>query len=222
PHRHGNLLQMIYVQHGDVALHIDGSAQRLRSPCLMVIPPLCVHGFEFPPDVKGHVLTLAAPLISQLEDQLQARRSLLHQVLLLQRRQIPRATELKQIFSAIAEEYAGRRPLRDWALQVAVSRLLLWLLRCGEEGRRGESPPAAATAPNKGERHLGQFNDLVERHFREHLPLAEYARMIGISLPHLNALCRKLANRSALQVLHDRLLLEAKRNLTYTVMTVAE
>ncbi len=39
---------------------------------------------------------------------------------------------------------------------------------------------------------------------------------------HLNTLCRRLAGRSALQLLHERLLLEAKRQLTYTNMTIGQ
>ncbi|MNE34730.1 Bifunctional transcriptional activator/DNA repair enzyme AdaA [compost metagenome] len=39
---------------------------------------------------------------------------------------------------------------------------------------------------------------------------------------HLNSLCRELAGQTALQIIHQRLLLEAKRNLIYTNMSIGQ
>ena len=50
----------------------------------------------------------------------------------------------------------------------------------------------------------------------------DLAHRVGISVAHLNSICRELAGQSALQILHQRLLLEAKRHLIYTPMTISE
>lgn len=63
---------------------------------------------------------------------------------------------------------------------------------------------------------------LIEEHYREQPSIEQLAEQIGVSSAHLNLLCRQLAERSALQLLHERLLLEAKRQLTYTNMTIGE
>src|SRR5690606_14518578 len=57
PHRHTNLMQLIYLAHGSGDAQLDGRAVSLRSPCLLVVPPLAIHGFVFSTDVEGHVLT---------------------------------------------------------------------------------------------------------------------------------------------------------------------
>jgi transcriptional regulator, AraC family len=62
----------------------------------------------------------------------------------------------------------------------------------------------------------------VENHYREHFPVAHYASEIGMSGVHLNTLCREFHGCSALSVVHQRLLLEAKRSLLYTSMTVSQ
>ena len=36
----------------------DGASHRLRAPCLVTVPAMTVHGFTFPNDVEGRVLTL--------------------------------------------------------------------------------------------------------------------------------------------------------------------
>jgi AraC family transcriptional activator of pobA len=62
----------------------------------------------------------------------------------------------------------------------------------------------------------------VDRHFKTHRPVDFYANELGVSAAHLNALCRRLTGRSALQIVHERLLLQAKRSLIYTAMTISE
>ena len=39
---------------------------------------------------------------------------------------------------------------------------------------------------------------------------------------HLNALCRQTVGKSALELIHERMILEAKRNLVYTSMSISE
>jgi len=216
PHRHVNLLQFIYLRGGSARIQLDGKAFEPRLPCLVVIPPLSVHGFEFSSDVQGHVVTAALPLIRHLANQLDGSQNSLQsaRVLPIARHQAP---QLDQLLDALAREYNSNEVHRDWALQTWVGQLALWLARHREQ-------PASQTAPNqkKSNSYFARFNELVENHYREHRPLAEYALDLGISSPHLNSVCRELAGRSALQLIHQRLLLEAKRNLIYTAMTVSE
>ncbi|MFH7376142.1 AraC family transcriptional regulator, partial [Pseudomonas syringae pv. tagetis] len=68
--------------------------------------------------------------------------------------------------------------------------------------------------------HLQVFKDPLEASFREHWSINQHAQAIWISAAHLNALCRRLCNHSALQIITQRLLLEAKRNLIYTTLTI--
>lgn len=67
---------------------------------------------------------------------------------------------------------------------------------------------------------MKDFSRTLELRFREHLPIEHYAATLGISGAHLNALCRRLSGQSALQMINQRLLLEAKRDLVYTTMTI--
>uniref|UniRef100_UPI001FB80F71 helix-turn-helix domain-containing protein n=1 Tax=Pseudomonas aeruginosa TaxID=287 RepID=UPI001FB80F71 len=95
------------------------------------------------------------------------------------------------------------RPFRNWSSGISVST---W----------------AEARPGRGQEYLSAFSQLVERHFREHLGIDEYARRLGISPAHLNGVARRLSGQTALGIVHQRLLLEAKRDLVYTAMTVNE
>lgn len=119
------------------------------------------------------------------------------------------------LFDAIDGEYAGAAPARELLLQSLIGVLAVWL------GRQVMVRRAEAR-PGRGQEYLSAFSQLVERHFREHLGIDEYARRLGISPAHLNSVARRLSGQTALGIVHQRLLLEAKRDLVYTAMTVNE
>lgn len=211
PHLHGDLVQLLYVRSGRAELEVEGRVHRIDQAALQVVPTLCVHGFRFSEDVDGHVLTMALPLVEQVAGLLDSD-ALLTPVCFAVGNSQP---YLDTLFQSIAQEYVEHSPGRELMLQSLISMLLVWI------GRRSlELIHSDAQQHDRGRRHLQEFTRLIERHFREHLPTEDYARRLGISAPHLNALCRRLGGHSALQMINQRLLLEAKRCLVYTAMTV--
>jgi AraC family transcriptional activator of pobA len=211
PHRHGDLVQLLYVQGGSAELEVEGVVNRVQQPSLQVVPALSVHGFRFSQDIQGHVLSLALPLVEQLG-------TVLDSPPLARAACYPAGEQrryLDALFDSIAEEYNTQQPGRELMLQSLISALLVWV------GRRSQALAYAETqGQDRGREHLQRFTRLLESHFREHRPIEQYASELGISAAHLNALCRRLAGQSALQLINQRLLLEAKRCLVYTAMTI--
>ena len=213
PHRHADLVQLLYVHSGEAELEVEGVVTRVREATLQVSPPLCVHGFRFNAQIDGYVLSLARPFAEELT-------ALLDSAVLEQARCYAAGVDgdyLRRLFASIDREYAHHEPGRELMLRSLISALLVWLSRRYLQDRH-----VAGGTQERGREHLQAFRRLVEAHFREHLPIEHYARHLNISAAHLNALCRRLAGVSALQLINQRLLLEAKRNLVYTGMTVQE
>lgn len=211
PHRHRDLTHLLYVRTGQVVVLLDGEQVRPSTPVLLVLPEMCVHGFRFSEDVQGHVLTLAAPLVQQLREQPGPARAALSTA-----GGYPLGADaayVDMLVETLVREYAGTAAGRDLLLRSLMTALVVWA------GRQVRARTAAA-ARDSAERHLRQYTRLIERHFREHRSLEYYARRIGVSTSHLNAVCRSLAGRSALQILHERLVLEAKRSLIYTILPI--
>lgn len=211
PHQHGDLVQLLYVRSGRAELAVEGQVKRIDRASLLVVPALCVHGFRFSDDVDGHVLTLALPLVEQVAGLLDSQALLAPACFAAGESQ----AYLDTLFEAISREYAQQALGRELMLQSLISVLLVWIGRCSLEQSRSE-----AQQQDRGRLHLHAFTQQLERHFREHLSIEQYAQRLGISAAHLNALCRRLAGQSALQMINQRLLLEAKRCLVYTAMTI--
>lgn len=215
-HSHSDLVQLLYVQSGMATLHVEGTRRQVDTSVLQVIPALSVHRFSFAPDIQGFILSLAQPLAEQLSAALAAPGLTVahcHAVDAEQRKQ------LDPLFAAINDEYSQHRPGRDSMLHALITLLSIWL------GRRSRVLSSAGAAEQdraqpRGQEHLQAFTRLVGEHFRQHWSIDHYAAQLNISAAWLNSLCRRLTDQSALQIINQRLLLEAKRDLVYTTLTV--
>jgi len=67
-----------------------------------------------------------------------------------------------------------------------------------------------------------EFNYLVEQHFRKLHNVSDYAQMLNKAPKTLANLFKKLNNKSPLQFIQNRILLEVKRMLSYTSKPISE
>lgn len=213
PHRHADLTQLLYIRRGWALVEIEGVQRRIDEAAIQVVPPLCVHGFRFSERVDGYVLTLAAPLLARLEAALGGHQAPLgtaglHAVGSDRR-------YLDTLFDAIDREYRTPAPARDLLLQSLVGVLAVWVGRQMLVRRANERPL-------RGQALLAAFTRLVETDFCQRHSVEDYAHRLGITPAYLNTLARRFTGQTAQGVVHERVLLEAKRQLIYTTMTVSQ
>lgn len=213
-HQHAELVQLLYLHKGEASIEIEGETKVMKEACIQVVPSLCVHGFRFSPGTQGYVLSLALPLLSRFENQFGRQLAVLGQ---------PRCVSVKgsrshirSLFSTLLEEYQRDNDARELMLHAMLSALLVWINRQCQD---------LTPAEDRRERRravMQQFARHIESHYREHLQMSEYAQAVGLSVTHLNYLCREFHDCSALNVLHQRLMLEARRSLQYTQMSISQ
>ena len=68
---------------------------------------------------------------------------------------------------------------------------------------------------------IRRFRALVEANLSAHWSVPRYARTLGLTESALNRLCRRQLGYSALEVVQQRLALEARRRLIYVAAPVA-
>jgi AraC family transcriptional activator of pobA len=172
-----------------------------------------VHEFEWTINSNGFVLSIASPLVGKLR-----RKSIRLNDLFSKPGVFPLEGddgELSSTFRRIHREYIGSSPLRELALETLLIDMAIGLARTANAGAESETNAAA------GNRHFRRFLELAEQHHKSKWPVARYAGALGISAPHLNAICKKSDGRSAKKILHERLLLAARRGLAYTDISIA-
>jgi len=214
PHQHAELFQLLYVQRGRAEVEIEGVRSAIDEAAIQVVPPLTVHGFRFSADIQGHVLTFGTALVADLEQRLGTPLGVLTQAACY-----PLGKDrvrLRSLIDTLQQEYQGNAPGRAALLEALVTALLVWIGRCQQQGQ------APRNRDERDRQLLGQYLRLVEAHYREHLSVEDFAARLKVPSLQLNQLCRALCGQSALQVVHQRLLLEARRNLVYTRMSIGQ
>ena len=69
---------------------------------------------------------------------------------------------------------------------------------------------------------LRNFEKLVEQHYKAKKLPKEYAEMLFVTPNHLNTMCTTTAGKSAGELIRERILLEAKRLLVNSQLSIAE
>jgi AraC family transcriptional activator of pobA len=67
-----------------------------------------------------------------------------------------------------------------------------------------------------------EFRSLIEKNFARHLPLQGYCALLNVTQRRLSQMCLTTMGVKPLALIHQRVILEAKRELLYSSKTVAE
>ncbi len=210
-HRHEGLHQFQLLLRGSVQATLDGAPQVLYAPMALMVSPGVVHGFVYEQDSAGHQVTLPTEAL---------RGYFAHAPALLERLARPilvaapemasHAALCEGLFDALASEFQAHQAGRAEALHGHAILLALWFLR----------QDATTLAPSRRQALRDtlpqRYRLLLEQHIRMQEPVSFYAGKLGVTADHLSRVCRATTGTSALEILHERVVLEARRLLVYT------
>ena len=226
PHRHYCFFQVHLLVKGSIRLSLDGQVYGGNAPLIIFTPPTLPHSFYTEEDTDGHVLTVRQEVVRDWFRAMPGQwpDSLLREPAFLEIGSLPEAAvgdfaalvrciELLQgEFERDARGHAALLLALGQSCFVHLSRLLL-----------AREPEACQRAERSEDLRLFlSFCDLVETHFRDHLTLSEYAGRLSVTEARLNDICRRMAERPSKEIVHERLLQEARRLLRYSAVPVSE
>lgn len=216
PHRHEAFFQILYIEGGGGMITFENRRIPIRAPCVITVPAMSVHGFKFSKHVRGVVITVVEKHLDSIvaaDTGLREVFSRPHQILLQRRSE--EAGRMQQVFETMAREFGGDAPWRLAAVRAGLELALIGAARLLGDAER-DRPDSV----NRKMRHLQKFRALVDQSFREHKEIGYYGAQLGITPTQLNRICRSVLDKSALGVINGRLVLEAERDLIYTIMDV--
>ncbi|MBQ0755964.1 MAG: helix-turn-helix domain-containing protein [Amphritea sp.] len=127
--------------------------------------------------------------------------------------------QIDPLFQQIKTEYTERKPARELVIRSLLGLVFSYLSRLEtEEGSMQDKQSSV----DLNLWHFRKFQNLIGYSVADKRPVSNYAAELRISATHLNRICRAVAGKSALNVIHDRLISEAKVNLAYTFQSVSE
>jgi AraC-like DNA-binding protein len=123
----------------------------------------------------------------------------------------------KQVFDAVSREFNGGAEHKE---EVIRSYLNIILIECR---RRFDSTRDEAMFRDKSSLRLFRdFKVLLEKHFVEYHQVQDYAGMLAITDKYLNELSKKTVGMTASELIHDRIVLEARRLLLHSELSNKE
>ncbi|MEZ5729031.1 MAG: helix-turn-helix domain-containing protein [Burkholderiaceae bacterium] len=216
-HVHRGLYQLIWLRRGRIEAQLDESRAQADGPAAVVVPPGVVHAFRFSPEADGQVLTISprAMIEGDVPAIGEAVRSLFGSARVLVPASRTDTGRIDALVGQLAAEFAlvPESPLPPW-----LARCLVWRL-----ARTLATPDAGERRPAHS-RHQAlytRFQVLVEAHHAEHWPVSRYAARLGLTPERLNRIVRTACGRTALEVVHERLVREARRRLVYLSVPIS-
>lgn len=216
-HRHLDLFHVLYLARGGARTVLDGEEATLHGPLLVTVPPLCVHGFAPLDSVQGHLLTLPGSSMRHLLSHAETDANLTETPCIIRGKPSEPFAELEVLFRQIATEYNGSESSRFMAMQSLLRLAFVWIIR-----RQLLEKDSTAVPADRNAARIRRFKNIIEENFTNNLTIKEYASQMGLSTAQLNNICREKVDKTALQIVHERLMLEVKRNLIYTSLTISE
>ncbi|MDB6158194.1 MAG: AraC family transcriptional regulator [Gammaproteobacteria bacterium] len=226
PHAHRDLHQLLVIFTGSGEMEAETRRQPFRAPALLVVPAGVVHGFSFAEDTEGYVVTLADTLLRDLARDERSFTSLFANATCASLDEDPVhfqefaqefAQEFKDTLPKLRRELVWSAPASAAAATARLTTLLVSAVRALHQPSEVVSAAGSARAAL-----VARLRERIETDLRSRLSVAQYAKALNVTPARLRAACIEVTGKTPMRVLEERLVLEAKRNLTYTNMTVAQ
>lgn len=216
PHAHADLVQAFVLERGGGTMRAEDVRFDVAAPALLLIPAGIVHGFSWLPDSVGSVVTLSVRHLTALDARYPGLAAL------FARAQVaalgPEALAVcGGAVATLMRELGWSAPGHRAAVDAA---LLTFLVEAGRAA--GPDDLDGPTRPGQHGALVARYRARIDERFRLREPIAVHAAALGTSESRLRIACARIAGMSPAAMLDERAMLDAKRALLYTNLSVAE
>jgi AraC-like DNA-binding protein len=191
---------LLWFTRGQGRVTVGGVTRGYGAHNAIFIPAGVMHGFEIGSQTHGTAVYFGREPGIELPNAPQH----------LRIREVGPQAELSGAIDSIQKELASTKPGAARAAHHYLGLLGVWL------ERNVEIAAAEAKRPDAARRLASRYADVLERDFRSGKSVSDYARELGVTPTHLTRVCNQTCGRSASDLLHDRLIFEARLLLSET------
>jgi len=209
PHRHDNMHQLLFIEKGSVLVQMNEAYSEEWGTCVISVPSRQVHGFVHQPDVRGFIVTITNDFLFDLfrDVEREACAELFRMPLIVRQ---DSDNSLRRTMRQLWLEYRRADAVQASMLGAYLKILFILIHRSRQPGAK----PVHTT--DSRIKAYEQFLNLLGANYAGHWSIARYAAELGMSAGRLNRICQSHSGRGALQIVHERLITEARLQLIYT------
>ena len=197
---------LLWFTRGQGRITIGGITRGYGAHNAVYIPAGMMHGFDVGAQTFGTALFFGRDHGLELPDQ----------PLHLRIRDVGPQAEISGLIESIQRETDSSRAGHEKAARHHLGLLGVWLER--QAATSADETPR----PDASRRLARAYADVLEQGFHTGKGVADFARELGVTPTHLTRVCNKTCGRSASDLLHDRVIFEARKLLTDTRLPVAQ
>ncbi|ELT49482.1 helix-turn-helix domain-containing protein [Brucella intermedia M86] len=116
---------------------------------------------------------------------------------------------LSSLLSQVQEEFHARKSYKNSMLESLVQVAFIYILRHAYSSNPAKRQESRVYMPARIERLL----ELIDRYYRDHKPVSFYAKLLGVSPTHLNRTVKQLTGGTTQDLVANKLMDTAKRDL---------
>ncbi|PTN10252.1 AraC family transcriptional regulator [Mangrovibacterium marinum] len=220
PHRH-DFFEVLYLMRGSGFHVIDGNRYEIKPPCIFFMSPGQAHKIEFSHDIEGYIFIFTADFyLANRSNQ----NSLIEFPFFYNLQQnnppllLTNANDISFLESLFQRSISELDNNDNNKFDLLRSLLDLILTTCSSRYKTTEN----IAVKGKGHILVKRFYHLIEEYNHENLSLKAYAEMLAVTPNHLTQTVKSLTGKTSSQIIKAKQILEIKRLLVHTNLSVAE
>ncbi|MFH7012625.1 AraC family transcriptional regulator [Flavobacterium sp. FlaQc-52] len=216
PHRHDSYL-MVFFTNGSGIHEVDFDRFEIKKGSLFVLQPGQMHHWSLSEDIEGYVIIFSQELYNLYFGQKKINDYNFYNSILNQPEVLFEGEESSKIlpyFNLLIQENS-----QNHRLQLDKMLNLLDCIHIEIARKYGETYSRQAHSYNV---KISAFELLLEKYFKTQKLPSFYADQLHITLKHLNRICNEILQKTATEVIMDRVILEIKRMLIDKQLAVNE
>lgn len=222
PHRHHDFYEILYLKEGSGKHIIDFKSYDVKPNSIFFLSPGQVHTLAFSDDIKGYIFLFTSEfylLNKQNKNRLLEFPFFFH----LQEETPPLYLSESKHFQKMS--YLFEEAIQTLAVpdnedkdEMLAALLDLILIQC-KQLYHVSNP---AHHKKRGKLLVKRFKQLIEENYHLNYSVKDYAGMLAVTPNHLTEVVKSLTGRTSNDMIHERTVIEAKKLLRYTELTVTQ
>lgn len=219
PHRHDFYVTVIFTK-GQGSHEIDFQKYDVSEGSLFFLSPGQVHSWELSADTDGYIFFFSQPYYEMHYVNQKLKNFPFFNSPSFPRKLQIQSEELEDIvhlFKAIENEHLSQNVMKHSFILSLITQIYIHSVR---DFSRNENE--ISTAGISYFKHYQDFENLLEEFFVSQKSISYYASMMNISPKHLNRITQTIMQKTASEIITERVILEAKRMLIYLDESLVE
>lgn len=207
PHRH-NFYLLVLFTNGTGIHEIDFDKYPIKKGSLFILQPGQIHNWNLSNDIDGYIVFYSQEIYNlyfgtkKIEDYLFYKSVKSNPEMYFEKNEF---AEIEVYFKLMLSESESGKPKRNDKILNLLDSINI------EISRKYQLDNNHKTAVYNHK--IDQFEKLIDTHFKIEKSPSFYASKMNITLKHLNRICKTILNKTATELITERVILEAKRLL---------